>query len=58
MPTFSSGTYTYQVINATTGACGRCTSTLSPHPVYTRPDGTEVVQLTSVTIGGVNGLNS
>jgi hypothetical protein len=58
MPTYSSGTYTYQVINVSTGACGTCISTLSPHPVFTRPNGDEVIQLTSVTIGGVNGLNS
>jgi hypothetical protein len=61
MATFSSGTYTYNVINlttGTTGTCLTCLSTLQPHPVYSRPNGDDVVQLTSVTIGGFNGLNS
>jgi len=58
MATFSSGTYTYIVINPTTGTCDTCKSTLQPHPEYSRPNGDVVVQTTAVTIGGVNGLNS
>jgi len=59
MAEFSSGTYTYVVINPTTGSCATCTSTLQPHPVYTRGNGSDtVVQLQAVTIGGFNGLNS
>jgi len=58
MAEFSSGTYTYVVVNATTGTCATCASTLQPHPVYTRPNGDTVVQLQAVTIGGFNGLNS
>ncbi len=58
MATFSSGTYTYTVINATTGSCATCTSTLQPHPEYSRPNGDVVVQTTAITIGGFNGLNS
>ena len=59
MAEYSSGTYTYVVVNPTTGACATCTSTLQPHPVYTRQIGTDtVVQLQAVTIGGFNGLNS
>ena len=59
MAQFSSGTYTYVVINPTTGSCVTCTSTLQPHPVDTRDNGTDtVVQLQAVTIGGFNGLNS
>lgn len=59
MAQYSSGTYTYIVINPTTGSCVTCTSTLQPHPVYSRPTGDDVVvQLNAVTIGGFNGLNS
>jgi hypothetical protein len=60
MAQYSSGTYTYLVINPTTGSCGTCTSTLQPHPIYstTTGIGDTVVQLNAVTIGGFNGLNS
>lgn len=60
MAQFSSGTYTYVVINATTGSCATCTSTLQPHPTWSRgtSTGDTVVQLNAVTIGGFNGLNS
>lgn len=59
MAQYSSGTYTYIVINPTTGSCVTCTSTLQPHPEYSRQNGTDtVVQLNAVTIGGFNGLNS
>jgi hypothetical protein len=60
MAQYSSGTYSYVVINATTGACASCTSTLQPHPVYSGINGTgdTVTQLNMVTLGGFNGLNS
>jgi hypothetical protein len=62
MAQYSSGTYTYVVINNTTGgtACNSCTSTLQPHPTYGGGtiSGDTVIQLNAVTIGGFNGLNS
>jgi hypothetical protein len=60
MAQYSSGTYTYLVINETTGSCVTCISTLQPHPIYDRVSnsGDTVVQLNAVTIGGFNGLNS
>jgi hypothetical protein len=62
MAQYSSGTYTYKVINNTTGGttCDTCTSTLQPHPTYGGGtiSGDTVVQLNAVTIGGFNGLNS
>jgi hypothetical protein len=60
MAVLSSGTYTYVVINATSGACGSCSSTLQPHPTYgsLTNSADTVVQLNAVTIGGFNGLNS
>lgn len=60
MAILSSGTYTYIVINSTTGSCVTCASTLQPHPVYSSITNSAdtVVQLNAVTIGGFNGLNS
>jgi len=60
MAVLSSGTYTYVVINPTSGNCVTCTSTLQPHPIYndiTNSSNT-VVQLNAVTLGGFNGLNN
>jgi hypothetical protein len=54
----SAGTYTYVIINASSGACGTCTSTLQPHPTYSDLTGGTVVQLQAVTLGGFNGLNN
>ncbi len=56
MGTVSAGT-TYTLINASSGACGSCTSTLQPHPVWSDLTGGTVVQMNMITIGG-NGLNS
>jgi hypothetical protein len=60
MAQYSSGTYTYKVINVGTGSCETCVSTLQPHPIYNSITNTSdtVVQLNAVTIGGFNGLNS
>ena len=60
MAQYSSGTYTYKIINVGTGSCETCTSTLQPHPIYSSISNTSdtVVQLNAVTIGGFNGLNS
>jgi hypothetical protein len=60
MAVLSSGTYTYVVINASSGACASCSSTLQPHPIYgsLTNSADTVVQLNAVTIGGFNGLNS
>jgi hypothetical protein len=60
MAVLSSGTYTYVVINASSGACASCSSTLQPHPIYgsLKNSADTVVQLNAVTIGGFNGLNS
>ena len=60
MAVLSSGTYTYVVINASSGACGTCSSTLQPHPIYSdiRNSANTVVQLNAVTLGGFNGLNN
>jgi len=60
MAQLSSGTYTYVVTNATSGACGSCSSTLQPHPTYgsITNSADTIVQLNAVTIGGFNGLNS
>jgi hypothetical protein len=60
MAQYSSGTYTYLVINETTGSCVTCTSSIQPHPIFDRISGSgdTVVQLNAVTIGGFNGLNS
>lgn len=60
MAVLSSGTYTYVVINATSGACGSCSSTLQPHPTYgsLTNSADTIVQLNAITIGGFNGLNS
>jgi hypothetical protein len=60
MAVYSSGTYTYVVVNATTGTCGTCSSTLQPHPSFGSMTGATdtIVQLNAVTLGGFNGLNS
>ena len=60
MAQYSSGTYTYIILpNIASGGCSTCASSIQPHPVYTRDNGTDtVVQLQAVTIGGFNGLNS
>lgn len=60
MAVLSSGTYTYIVINPSSGACGTCSSTLQPHPVYSdiTNSANTVVQLNAVTLGGFNGLNN
>lgn len=60
MAVLSSGTYTYVVINATSGACGSCSSTLQPHPSYgsITNSADTIVQLNAVTLGGFNGLNN
>ena len=62
MAILSAGTYTYVVINNTTGGtlCNTCSSNLQPHPVYNSISNSAdtVVQLSMVTIGGFNGINS
>ena len=60
MAQYSSGTYVYKVINVSSGACDTCISTLQPHPIYNSVSNSAdtVVQLSMVTIGGFNGLNS
>lgn len=60
MAVLSSGTYTYNVINASSGACGSCASTISPHPVYGSISNSSdtIVQLNAITLGGFNGLNN
>lgn len=47
----------YNIINVSTGACATCTSTISPHPVWSDATGGTIVQLGMITIGG-SGLNS
>ena len=63
MAILSAGTDTYVVINNTTGttaSCTTCSSNLQPHPIYNSVSNSAdtVVQLSMVTIGGFNGLNS
>jgi hypothetical protein len=60
MAILSSGTYTYVVINSSSGACGTCTSTAQPHPVWSSNTNSAdtIVQLNAVTLGGFNGLNN
>jgi len=60
MAVLSSGTYSYVIINAGSGACASCTSTISPHPVYGSISNTAdtIVQLNAITLGGQNGLNN
>ena len=62
MAEYSSGTYTYIVLNNTTGGtrCNDCTSSAQPHPVWgsQKSNNDTIVQTTAVTIGGFNGLNS
>ncbi len=56
MGTVSAGTQ-YILINSSTGACGTCTSSFQPHPVWSDLTGGTIVQSSMITIGG-NGLNS
>lgn len=61
MAVYSSGTYTYVVINYTASTnCAACTSTLQPHPIYSTLTNSAdtVIQLNAVTLGGFNGLNN
>jgi hypothetical protein len=60
MAVLSSGTYNYVIINASSGACASCTSSISPHPVYSSISNTAdtIVQLNAITLGGFNGLNN
>jgi hypothetical protein len=53
--TYSAGTYDYKIVDC---SCSGDTVYNSPHPVYTDDKGNNVIQLTSVTIGGFNGLNN
>lgn len=51
-----SGSYTYEWCDSCDGAAK--TGTTVPHPIAISQDGLkEIIQLTSVTIGGPNGLN-
>ena len=61
MAVFSSGTYTYKVINFTGATnCEDCVSTIQPHPIYNgmASSADTVVQLNAITLGGFNGLNN
>lgn len=61
MAVFSSGTYTYKLINFTGATnCEACVSTIQPHPIYNRMSSSAdtVVQLNAITLGGFNGLNN
>jgi len=60
MAVLSSGTYSYIIINSNSGTCASCTSTISPHPVYSSISNTAdtIVQLNAITLGGFNGLNN
>jgi len=53
--TFSAGTYNYELVDC---ACTGDTVYYSPHPTYTDDSGNNVIQLTSITLGGFNGLNN
>jgi hypothetical protein len=56
MATTSAGT-AYNIINVSTGTCATCTSTISPHPIWSDNTGGTIVQMSMITIGG-SGLNS
>jgi hypothetical protein len=61
MAVFSSGTYTYKLINFTgVTNCEACTSSIQPHPTYGGGTitGDTVIQLNAITLGGFNGLNN
>jgi hypothetical protein len=61
MAVFSSGTYTYKLINYTgVTNCEACTSSIQPHPIYNgmASSADTVVQLNAITLGGFNGLNN
>jgi hypothetical protein len=61
MAVFSSGTYTYKLINYTGSTnCEGCVSSIQPHPVYSSMSNSAdtIVQLTAITLGGFNGLNN
>ncbi len=61
MAVFSSGTYTYKLINFTgVTNCEACVSTLQPHPIYGSMSNSAdtIVQTTAITLGGFNGLNN
>jgi len=61
MAVFSSGTYTYKLINFTgVTNCEACVSTIQPHPIYNgmASSADTVVQLNAITLGGFNGLNN
>lgn len=59
MPTsMSSGTYDYRVCVSCIDNGNEIRNSVSvPHPVMINNNGDSVTQLTSVTLGGVNGLN-
>lgn len=47
------------IVVCDTGATGvHVVSVTPPHPVWTGLDGTEVIQMNAVTLGGPNGLNN
>jgi len=61
MAEYSSGTYTYKLINYTGATnCEACRSTLQPHPIYGSMTNSAdtIVQLQAITLGGFNGLNN
>ena len=61
MAVFSSGTYTYKLINFTgVTNCEACVSRIQPHPIYNgmASSADTVVQLNAITLGGFNGLNN
>jgi len=61
MAVFSSGTYTYVLINYTgVTNCAACTSSIQPHPIYNgmASSADTVIQTTMITLGGFNGLNN
>jgi hypothetical protein len=61
MAVFSSGTYTYKLINFTgVTNCEACTSSIQPHPIYNSMSNSAdtIVQITAITLGGFNGLNN
>jgi len=59
MSTLSSGTYDYKVcVKCVSGGTETVREVVVPHPVMMDGSGNTIVQLTSVTLGGFNGLNS
>lgn len=52
----SAGTYNYTINDC---SCSGSTIKYSPHPISVEPvTNREIIQLTSITIGGPNGLNN